>query len=261
MESEPNPNREQNFQAEKEWHEHVFYLDSGHWTSNPLFASRERHWLHNEVQKIRFYGELYRYIREKSYDKKARVLLAPVGGGGDVYYLQGIYREVNGIDISPIALANCPGMIVKREGDISASGYEADSFDIIVCSQFLHHVHSVGFAPFVKEFHRLLRRGGVLAILEPSALYPFGQIMAFARKLMGNVTGLVEGERPVLPSSVTAVLEVTGFERIRVRGLTFSHVRFPCIIQNLMDSLDYPFRLLPPFRYFANSIGWFCEKP
>ena len=69
--------RKQDLQAEIEWHERGFYVDSGHWTSHPLFATRERHWLATEVEKIRFYGYLSRYISDKPYYRKARVLIAP----------------------------------------------------------------------------------------------------------------------------------------------------------------------------------------
>ncbi len=72
----------QNIQQEKEWHEREqFYIDSGHWTSNPLFASRERHWLANETQKIRFYGYLSKYISNKPYFHNAKILIAPIGTG------------------------------------------------------------------------------------------------------------------------------------------------------------------------------------
>ena len=191
--------RRHNLDAEKNWHEQKFYIDSGHWTSHPLLASRERHWLHNEVFKIRFYGFLYRYIKQKSYSTTAKILLAPVGNGSDLRLLQGIYSEIHGIDISPIALSNCPKFIISRQGDILESGYENSSFDVIVCSQFLHHVHGIGFDPFIREFFRLLRHGGTLAILEPGSMHPFGWITALARTLLGNVTKLVENERPIFP--------------------------------------------------------------
>jgi len=252
---------QQNLELEKRWHERGFYVDSGHWTSHPLFASRERHWLHNEVQSLRFYGELHKYVKKKTYRNSARILLAPVGNGKDMFYLQGASQEIHGIDISPVGLAECPKPIITKEADILFSGYEDQSFDIIVCSQFLHHVHGVEFDPFIKEFHRLLRGGGTLAILEPSGLYPFGWITALARKGLGNVTGLVEGERLIQPHLLTTSLMRTGFEGIRVRGLLFTHVRFPSPVQHLMDALDYPFRIIPGFRLFANSVGWYCAKP
>lgn len=84
----------QDINAEKNWHEEKFFIDSGHWTSHPIFASRERHWLHVELLKIRFYGYLYRYIKRKPYRDSSTILLAPVGSGDDLRYLQGIYDVV-----------------------------------------------------------------------------------------------------------------------------------------------------------------------
>ncbi len=70
--------KEQDFDKEKAWHEQKFYIDSGHWTSHPLFASRERHWLKNNVKKIRFYGYLYKFVKKESYKNNADILIAPV---------------------------------------------------------------------------------------------------------------------------------------------------------------------------------------
>ena len=256
--------QQQNFEEEKKWHEQRFYIDSGHWTSHPLFANRERHWLHNAVQSIRFYGELFNYIKAKPYRENARSLLAPVGNGNEYLYLQQVFKgdsEIHGIDISPVALDSCPKPIITKESDILFSGYEDETFDVIVCSQFLHHVHTVGLEPFIKEYYRLLRGGGTLAILEPSRLYPFSWVTALARKAMGNVTGLVEGERPISPHLLTTTLMKIGFEKIRVRGMLFTHVRFPSPVQHVINATDYPFRFLPLFKLFAQSMGWYCTKP
>lgn len=107
----------------------------------------------------------------------------------------------------------------------------------------------------------MLRGRGTLAVLEPSLMYPFSWVTGLAEKFMGNVTGKVEGERPIFPQSLTKILKDTGFEHIHVRGLTFNHVRFPCAIQLLANLIDYPWRVCWPFKLFASNIGWFCEKP
>ncbi len=251
----------QNIENEKEWHEQKFYIDNGHWTSKPLFASRERHWLKNDFQKIRFFGDLFHYLKNKSYFQKAKILMAPVGNGDDLKYLHGFYEEdIHGIDISEYALKKCPSTIIKKARDILNSGYENASFDLIICCQFLHHTHKIGFEPFIQEFYRILRPGGVLAIMEPSEFYPLSFIFRFLNKWLGNVTGKVNDEKPIQPSKITKILKSNNFENIQVHGLSYNHVRFPIIIQNLINLIDFLFRRLYPFNMAAESVGWYGQK-
>lgn len=106
-------NKSQILEFEKRWYESDFYINSGHWSSHPIFATRERHWLATETEKIRFYSFLAKYMKRKSYFGKARILIAPVGTGTEVKYLQGLYRELHGIDISNTALSMCPSHIMR----------------------------------------------------------------------------------------------------------------------------------------------------
>lgn len=253
---------DQDLSAEIAQYEDIeFYIDSGHWTSHPLFASRERHWMAYHIEKIRFYGYLSRYVSSKPYYKKAKILVAPIGTGNEVVYLQGMYAEICGMDISQKALDQCPAHIVTKKVNILHSEEASEYFDIIICPLFLHHVHKVGFNPFLEEYYRLLRPGGVLAIHEPSILFPPSQVTSFLRSVMGDVTGLVPDERPIYPTAVTKSLDEAGFVRINYRGLSFSHCRYPVFLQAMIILLDWPWRVIWPFKFFSNGIGWYCEKP
>lgn len=252
---------QQDFEAEKDWHDNQFYIDSGHWTSHPIFASRERHWLFYTTEKIRFYGYLSKYISDKSYYQKAKILIAPIGNGHEVKYLRGLYKEIYGIDVSGKALSQCPRNIIIVEADILQSGFKDESFDVVICSFFLHHIHKVGFTRFIAEYYRILRRGGILIIHEPSLLFPPVHFVSILRKIIGNVTGLVKGERPIYPPRLTRALKEGGFVNIRTRGLSYSHVRYPIFVQLLISLLDWPCRVIWPFKLFSNGIGWYCEKP
>jgi SAM-dependent methyltransferase len=251
----------QNLEAERAWHNQKFYIDSGHWTSHSPFASRERHWFANEVEKIRFYGYLSRYICNKPFYGRAKILIAPLGYGYESKYLQGLYSELHGLDISDTALSQCPANIIIKKGDVLQSGYEDESFDIVICPLFLHHISKIGFRPFIEEYHRILRRGGVLAIQEPSVLFVPSRCAAFMRLFWGNVTGLVDDERPIYPPKLNNTLNEVGFSRIVSRGLSFNHVRFPFFVQATALLLDWPWRVIFPFKLFANGVGWYCEKP
>lgn len=198
----------------------------------------------------------------KPYYRKAKVLIAPIGAGNELKYLQGIYSDIHGIDISEKALAQCPAHIVTKMADILQSGETSESFDIIICLLLLHHVHKVRFSPFLEEYYRLLRGGGgVLAIHEPGMLFPLSQVTSFLRNFMGNVTGLVDDERPVYPPALTKNLKEVGFDRIRYRGLSFSNCRYPVFLQSMILLLDWPLRVLWPFKLSSNGISLYCEKP
>ena len=251
----------QDLKAETKWYdEEKFYIDSGHWTSLPIFVSRERHWMQNQISKIRFYSYLIKYISSKSYFHKAKILIAPIGTGANVQYLQGLYSNIHGADISEKALSDCPSSVITKKTDIIQSGYAYESFDIIICPLILHHVHKVGFEPFLTEYYRILKPGGVLAIQEPSKLFPPTWVTSFLRIFMGNVSGLVPDERPIYPPTLNRNLKNTGFTNIRYRGLSIIHVRFPVLLQSINLLLDFPIRAFWPFKMFCNHIGWYCEK-
>lgn len=250
----------QNLEEEIKLHEQQFYIDSGHWSAWPLFASRYRHWLMNDVQKIRFYGYLYHFIKKKPYRNNAEVLLAPVGDGCDIRYLQGIYKEIHGIDIYPVQLKKCPKLIVTKEADILDSNYDSESFDIVIVSLFFHHLHEVGFAPFITELYRILRKGGIMAVLEPSAMYPFSWIIALLSRFLGDFPGKVKAERPLLPAIMIRELKHAGFDRIEVRGMVFKHIAFPFFLQSFINLIDWPLRALWPIKLCANTVGYYCEK-
>jgi SAM-dependent methyltransferase len=241
-------------------YEQRFYLDGGHWTSRWPFASRERHWLAGHVEKIRFYGYLARFMRSAPCYGQAKALLAPIGTGLEIGYVAPLCGSLHGIDISPIALSYCPRQVVTRQGDIRTSGYPSGTFDLVVCPLFLHHVHKVGFDPFVKEFYRILKPGGVLAVQEPNLFSPPAVLTRCFRVFLGNVTGQVPDEKPVHPAAITRCLRQAGFTRVCSVGLSISHNRFPVFLQAVNLLIDAPFRRLWPLKWLCNEIGWYAEK-
>ena len=250
----------QDLQAEKDLINETFFLDSGHWTAHPFLCTRERFWLKYDVQKIRFYGALYRYISQKPYKNCADILFAPVGDGRDYAYLEGMYKQVHGIDISPKQLSKCPRAIVTKEADILNSGYADGSFDIVIVSLFMHHLSRVSFEPYIREFRRILRANGVIAIMEPSSLYPVSWLVACATRILGKIPAKVDDEWPVYPPAIRRAIEKNGFKNIRVHGMTFNHVVIPSFFQSVINAIDYPLRIIHPFKLFSESIAYFAQK-
>ena len=171
-----------------------------------------------------------------------------------------MFKSIYGIDLSKTALSHCPGNIKTIEGNILESGFDNEHFDIIICPLFLHHIYKIGFSPFLKEFYRILKKGGVLAIQEPNILFPFFWVTSMLRRFMGNVTGLVPDERPIFPNQLTKELNNVGFKNISLKGLSLGHQRFPTFLQAILLLFDYPFRNIWPLKLLCSHIGWYSEK-
>jgi SAM-dependent methyltransferase len=192
-----------------------------------------------------------------------RALVAPCGTTADQDILHGIAREFHGIDISPVALRECnekQPQILTKEGDILRNGYEERSFDLVASFLFLHHIHKVGFDKFLQEFHRILSDNGLLVILEPSALSPFSAITRLVRKVVGNISGLVPDESPIVPSRLNDAIDKAGFRIVRFEGVSFSHNRIPVPLQYLIEAVSALASKSPLLSQAAWMCVWICRK-
>jgi SAM-dependent methyltransferase len=94
-----------------------------------------------------------------------RILEAGCGTG---YWLAGLAPaagQVHGLDLSPGMLAQArqrPERLNLSRGRASHLPYADASFDLVYCVNAIHHFQDQ--AAFVREAHRLLRPGGVLAV-------------------------------------------------------------------------------------------------
>ena len=165
--------------------------------------------------------------------KLAKLLVAPSGTNADQDILEGFAKEVYAIDIAQKAIDKCSDFINKKLGDVRKNGYESNYFDAAASFLFFHHLHKVGFEPYLMELHRIIKREGLLFILEPGNLYPISWVMSFGRKIFGNISGLVPDEAPIYPPQFTNALIISGFKVEMLQGVSFSHVRIPLPLQNL----------------------------
>ncbi|GAH54709.1 unnamed protein product, partial [marine sediment metagenome] len=76
--------------------------------------------------------------------------------------------------------------MITKEGDISKSGYPDKTFDLIASTLFFHHLVKIGFQPFLKEFYRILKPGGKIAILDFSVFYPLNAITRPLKTIFRN---------------------------------------------------------------------------
>lgn len=193
-------------------------------------------------------------------EKVEKLLIAPCGTGDDLKYLNNFAEHIYGIDLSPIAVKQCSKIIEVKVGDILESGYPDKTFDIIVSPLFFHHFSKMGFAPFLKEFHRILKEKGGLVILEPSLWYPLNFITRPIKIIFNNPFGEVEDESPFRPGLMLNSLKMAGFVNIKMRAASFSHCSFYIPLAKLVNWLTRPLLNVWPFKYFGWMIVYWAEK-
>lgn len=232
----------QNTKQETEWYEHTSAELTGFWPwllHNPIIFSVDRVNFNYIFPK----DQMAKTVKDITNGQVDRILIAPCGNGEDYFYLKECAKEFYGIDLSKKIIKKCPEEIETRIGDIADSRYKDNYFDVIVSPLFFHHVVKVGFNPFLREFHRILKPNGSLVILEPNYWYPLNIITRPLKKL-GNPFGEVEDEQPVKPRQILEAMRQTRFNDIKYVGAGFSHCSFYVPIANIVNNVSINCNLL-----------------
>ena len=100
---------------------------------------------------------------------RGRVLDVGCGAGGKLVSLQEQGWDVSGVDASAVAVAQARVRFGDRvrQGNLAAMAYADRSFDTVLFSHVLEHLH--GPLPILKEVWRILEREGRVVILCPNA--------------------------------------------------------------------------------------------
>ncbi|MFX1258970.1 MAG: class I SAM-dependent methyltransferase [Promethearchaeota archaeon] len=204
-----------------------------------------------------------RYIIQQhlNRNKLKKILIAPCGEGDDYKHLKEFSQEIYGIDLSPICIKNCPANMITKTGDILSTGYLNETFDLIVSTFFFHHLLKIGFHPFLKEFYRILKPGGKIAILDFSIFYPLNAITRPLKAIFRNPMGEIEEEAPFHPKYMINSLDRAGFKNLELYGGTFSHCFFYIPLAKFIHFMTKPLLNKSPFKLFAWTVIYWGEKP
>jgi SAM-dependent methyltransferase len=239
-------------ERERDWYaEHGFKRD--HPLNSRLFFSDDRNAF--------AYAEARRRMASLL-EPVGDLLVAPIGRGRDLPYLKPLAPRVYGIDVSAEAVAEIDDPAVEAQvGDMLDLPYPDESFDAVAVSLFFHHYANEGYDPYVREIARVLRPGGTLVTLEPSSLHPVWWVSWTLRKVVGNVSGTVEDERPIAPGSVVAALRRAGFEDVHLEAAAFSHPRTPLPVARALNAIGRPFARVPGVQQLAWTFVVRATKP
>lgn len=181
------------------------------------------------------------YFRQQSLDTQQLSWLDIGCGAGDLLGLGSeFFREATGCDPSLEMLRTAPFRHLSHQKSLRELPYADASFDFVTAVCVYHHVDPVDRGPLTHEVSRVLRNGGVFAIIEHNPFNPATQVIV--RRC---------------PVDVDARLLTSGTARrlTRAAGLTPAGTRyflyFPEKLHRRMAQLEKAFGRIPAGGQYA----------
>lgn len=150
---------------------------------------------------------------------RGRVLDVPAGQGALAERLKDIGLDVSCADLYP-EIFGLPNVDIKRADLDKELPYSAGSFEYIVCVEGLEHIENPANA--IREFSRLLKKGGSLIVSVPN-------IMNIEERLKWLINGYTSHFKPISGRVLNDVqTEWRGMEEIalHVNPIGYSEVRY-----------------------------------
>ena len=106
---------------------------------------------------------------EKYLPKKGNLKILDAGcGPGAMLPLLQEFGDVIGVDLSDNALKYAKKRGNVQKGDITELKFKNNTFDLVVCMDVMYHTWVADENAALKEFNRVLKKGGVLLVREPA---------------------------------------------------------------------------------------------
>lgn len=159
------------------------------------------------------------------------------------------------IDISPNLISGCKKRAAVNKLCVDFHVMDAcklefgdETFDLIVAFRTIHHLPDIHH--FYLEAHRVLKRKGVIILVEPQKYNPF---VEFGRRFIRNKeTDRTPTEHPFVPSDIHLFYKV--FDDVEKREFEFLVVS--CEVFRAIINLPSVYRLLSKALTFMDNILW-----
>lgn len=154
----------------------------------------------------------------------SRILDAGAGTGGTIVLLKKAgFKNVVGIEKSDIAISYSAKRGLKiTEGDVNKLPFKKDSFDVVICLDVLYH-QGVNLGLAIKEFQRVLKKGGLLYLQEPA--YNF---------LRSRHDIAIATSRRFTKNQITKIVTMAGFKILKASYLN-TLMFLPIAVKRLID--------------------------
>jgi len=219
-----------------------------------------------------YFAKMFKILRPKKNDS---VLSLGCANGRFDLRLAPLVNKIIGIDISSKAIANArkTGQKLKIKNahfyarDITQGlSYKNNSFNIVLALGIFHHLKLRQIKPLIKEIHRVLRPGGQLYTIDPSAT---GILRIIARNFFKKLYQSYRSpeEHDLDYRWLIRICQKSGFKlkKLEFLDLCSSETIYlwpdiPGFILKLLETIDKYWCQLPIIKYSSSQFSLTCKK-
>jgi SAM-dependent methyltransferase len=150
------------------------------------------------------------------------------GTGAFTARLRRFNLKLHGVDISPQSIARAKQRYPEidfRVGDIEATSFANDAFDVVFLSGVLHHFPDL--RQTVAECGRILKPGGIALAFDPHRGNPVMWAYRCKDSPFYSSKGVTPNEQPLSKATLTQAFRVEPFAETRVEaisGITYKYI-------------------------------------
>jgi SAM-dependent methyltransferase len=149
------------------------------------------------------------------------------------------------------------------QANIISLPFSKNSFDIVYLRLVLHHLiypHNI-LSQGVAECFRVLKPGGILALVEPNSWHPIGALMNMAHRL--GLDMYIHGTDDDVALSPLCLHRIMApfSSHISTHAVTYSWRRLPISLQTCLDGLHFRLKhILNKMPFFGHTLMMIAHK-